>query len=75
MGLPFPKTTKGRIKAVIAVLKSSPSNSRFAVQKVRARDFEEHAKKYYERKYGKKKVQTQKHSRHSRRNADIAVDY
>jgi hypothetical protein len=54
---------------------SSPSNSRFAVEKVRARDFEDHARRYYERKYGKKNIKTQKHSRHSRRKADIAVNY
>lgn len=73
--MPFPKTARGKIKAVLAVLKSTPSNSRFAVEKVRAKDFEDHARRYHERKYGKKNVETQKHSRHSRRNADIAVNY
>jgi hypothetical protein len=73
--LPLPRTTKGKLEAVVAVLKSDVKDSRFAVQKVRAKDFQRRAEKHYEKKYGKKNVQTQKHSRHSGKYADIAVGY
>jgi hypothetical protein len=73
--LPLPRTTKGKLEAVVAVLRSDTKDAGFAVRKVRAKDFQREAEKYYEKKYGKKAVQTQKHSRHSGKRPDIAVGY
>ena len=72
--MPMPKTVKGKAKLLFQFLTTGQS-AKLASRQVRARDFEEHARKHYERKYGKKNVAAQKHSKHSGRRADIAVNY
>lgn len=72
--MPLPRTARGKAKVIWSLIKGDRDPS-LSVRRIRARDFEDHARKYYERKYGKKHVRTQKHSRHTGRSADIAVNY
>jgi len=70
--LPLPRTTKGKAKLAWAVIKGD-RNPPLANRRIRAKDFEEHAQKYYERKYGKEHVAYQKSSKHTRKRPDFWI--